>query len=91
MLTHGLWLGFGLGVVATLAGAWALPPGWSTRLPFALGWVAVLGYTLLPQASGGYLIAADVRGYALMALGLVTLVAAVVTVRPEVGEDAGAS
>ena len=49
---HEFWWGLLLGVVATLATLVWLPPGWWSRLPFALGWAGVVGYTddLLPYA-----------------------------------------
>jgi hypothetical protein len=74
--------GLVLGLLATAAVTWALPGGWTWRFPFAAGWVAFLGYALLPRAGGGYLVASDVRGYVLLGFGLLVLVIGIVTVRP---------
>lgn len=74
-----------------MATAVALPGGWDTRLAFVLGWVLMLGVALVPRG-GGYLIASDAAGYALLALGLVLLLFAIVTVRPlrpEESEETG--
>jgi hypothetical protein len=71
-----------LGLVATAAVTWALPGGWTWRFPFAAGWVAFLGYALLPRSGGGYLVASDLGGYVLLGSGLLLLVIGIVTVRP---------
>lgn len=81
VLTHGRTPGLVLAVVASLAALAALPPGWC-RLAFALGWDGVLGYVLLPQPAGDYLVSSDVRGYVLLVLGLLLLLFAVITLVP---------
>ncbi len=69
---HGLTLGLLLAVSATAATAYALPGGWTWRLPFAAGWCLVVARAALPRGSGSYLVAADPGGYALV-LGAVML------------------
>lgn len=91
---HGLRLGLVLALVAALAGVLALPPGWWSRLPFALGWLAVVFYFAQPRPEGDYLVASDTSGYLLLACGMVIVAFAIITVRPErarpaPAEDAG--
>lgn len=81
-LTHATTVGLLLGLVASGAAAWALPGGWTLRFAFTAGWALVLGYVLVPRPGGGYLIAADARGYTLLGFGLVMVVVGIVTVRP---------
>lgn len=82
VLTHGRTPGLVLAAVGSLAALAALPPGWWSRLAFALGWDGVLGYVLLPQPAGDYLVSSDVRGYVLLVLGLLLLLFAVITLGP---------
>jgi hypothetical protein len=82
VVTHGRTTGLVLGVVASLSAAWVLPGGWTWRFSFAAGWALVLAYALVPRAAGGYLIGSDVRGYLLLATGLVLVLAGIATVRP---------
>ncbi|WP_148613698.1 hypothetical protein [Nocardioides rubriscoriae] len=71
-----------LGLVASLAAAWALPGGWSLRFAFTTGWALALVVALVPRSSGGYLIGSDAPGYALLVTGLVLVLVGIVTVRP---------
>jgi len=79
---HGETPGLLLTVAGTGAAAVALPPGPGTRLPFALGWVALVGYATAPRPEGDYVVAQNVPGYVLLGFGLVLLLHAVVTLRP---------
>lgn len=81
VLVHGLALGLVLLVVATAATAYALPGGWSTRLPFGVGWLAALYYAARPRPNGGYLVASDARGYFLIAFGVALLLFCTTTLR----------
>ena len=54
------WWGLLLAAAATLAVAAATPPGWSTRLPLALGFDAVVALTAVPRSEGDYLVAGTV-------------------------------
>jgi len=76
---HQRWWSLALVVGAVVATVLALPRGWWTRLPFALGFVAVLGVAMTPRAEGDYLIPGNVRGYALLAVGLAAFLIAVAT------------
>ena len=79
VLLHGRTWGLALGLAAPAATMWALPPGWWTRGSFALGWAGLVGAATYTRPEGDYLIAADTRGYALLAAAPVVLVAALVT------------
>jgi hypothetical protein len=76
---HDWWRGFAFGAVVTLLVAYALPAGWSTRLAYAAGWDALVGWLTVPRPEGDYVISADARGYAVLGLGLVLLAGCVVT------------
>jgi hypothetical protein len=76
---HQRWWSLGLAAAAVLATVLALPAGWSTRLPFALGLAAVLGLAMTPRAEGDYLVPANGRGYLLLAVGALTFLIAVAT------------
>lgn len=89
ILTHADPVGLPLGLLASAATAWALPGGWSLRLAFTAGWIAVLAYVLVPRGAGGFLIGADVPGYLLLGFGLVLMLFGIVTVRPLRDSGAG--
>ncbi len=78
---HGLAVGSVLLVLATAATAYALPGGFSTRLAFGAGWLAVAFYASRPRPEGDYLVAADARGYTLLASGVVLLLFCTTTLR----------
>ena len=73
------WWGLLLAAAATVAVLVAAPAGWWTRLPFAVGFGAVVALTAVPRGAGDYLIASTGRGYAVIALALVVLTIAVAT------------
>lgn len=79
---HRLWWGLALGVLATLATALALPPGWWSRLAFGAGFAGTLAHVVTGRPEGDYLVSADLRGYALIALGMVVVVLVVGTLPP---------
>jgi hypothetical protein len=84
VLVHQRWWSLALVVAAVGATVAALPPGWRTRLPFALGFAAVLALAMTPRGEGDYLVAADAHGYVLLALGLAVVLTAIVTLpRPQ--------
>mgnify|MGYP006189531841 CR=1 FL=1 len=74
VLLHGYWWGLVLGVATTAAVLVALPGGWWSRLPAALGWVGVLALAGTERPEGDLLVTADVRGYALLVVGGIVLV-----------------
>lgn len=67
---HGYAWGLVLALAATAATLVALPPGWSSRLPFALGWVAVLVAVTPERPEGDYLVSGDLGGYLLLGAGV---------------------
>ncbi|KQW49205.1 hypothetical protein ASC77_10975 [Nocardioides sp. Root1257] len=76
---HQLVWGLALAVVATAVTVLALPPGWSTRLAFVVGFDAMLGWLTVPRAEGDYLISQNWQGYAVLGFGMVLLVVGVST------------
>jgi len=76
---HQRWWGLALAAGAVVATVLALPRGWWSRLPFALGFVAVLGLAMSPRPEGDYLVPGNARGYLLLAVGLVVFLIAVAT------------
>ncbi|SDD46249.1 DUF6113 family protein [Nocardioides lianchengensis] len=76
---HQLWWGLVLGVLAPAAALVALPPGWTSRLPFALGWIAMVGYLTVPRPEGDFVIGNGLAGYVLLAAAMAFLVAGLVT------------
>ncbi|MFW6775816.1 hypothetical protein ACOACO_16145 [Nocardioides sp. CPCC 205120] len=71
--------GLPLVVAATVAALVAVPTRRGTVVPFVLGWVAPVLLALRTRPEGDYLVAGDVRGYALLAVTfLVALVGVVV-------------
>jgi hypothetical protein len=83
---HAWWWGMSLAAAAALMVLVAAPPGWATRLPFALGFGGVVGLLALPRGEGDYLVAATGSGYAVLGLALVVLMFAIATLpRPARG------
>ena len=76
---HQLPWGLALGLAAASVTAYALPPGWATRLAFVLGWVAMVGWMTIPRPEGDYLVSENWQGYTLLAYGMVLLVTGVAT------------
>ncbi len=74
---HQRWWSLVLVVAAVASVMLALPRGWWARLPYALGFAVVLGFAMTPRGEGDYLIPANGKGYTLLAVGLVLLLAAV--------------
>ena len=74
---HQRWWGLALVVAAVTATLLALPRGWWSRLPFALGFVALLGLAMTPRGEGDYLVPGNTRGYVLLGVGILALVTAV--------------
>lgn len=73
VLLHDYVWGLALGVVTTAAAMVALPPGWWSRLAFAVGWVTVLWRGTTQRPEGDYLVSSDASGYALLVAGIVVL------------------
>lgn len=84
---HQIWWGFALAFAATFVTAYALPPGWWSRLAFVVGWAAMVGWLTVPRDDGDYLVSSDLAGYSMLGLGLVLVVFAVGTLpRPKIRE-----
>lgn len=83
---HGRWWGLALATVAVLATLVALGPGWSTRLPFAVGFVGVVGRLALTRPEGDFVLAADAQGYLFLLLTLVVAGLALATL-PRPGRE----
>jgi hypothetical protein len=90
VLLHGRWWGVPLLLAVLVAVLLALPAGWWSRMAFALGWVAVLGWSLVPRAEGDFLVASTMQGYLLLASGAAVLAWAIVTL-PRPGRRARAA
>lgn len=76
---HQWWWGLLLAAAATLTTLLATPPGWATRLPYAVAYVAVVGLSSVPRGAGDFLVSGTGRGYTVMALALVVLTGAIST------------
>lgn len=81
VLVHDIWWGLPLGVISTLVSVRALPGG-PARVGFSLGWAAGVGVFAIPRPAGGYLVAGDLSGYALLLTAFVLVVAALATLPP---------
>jgi hypothetical protein len=79
VMVHQRWWGLLLSAAAVGTAWLAMGPGWWTRLPFTLGFAAVLGAAMVPQGEGDYLIAGNGPGYLLLALGFVLVLTSVAT------------
>jgi hypothetical protein len=78
------WWGLALGAAATIALVVATPPGWTTRLPLAIGFDGTVGLTAVPRGEGDYLVASTGSGYAVLGLALLVLCLAIATLpRPD--------
>lgn len=71
---HQWWWGLLLAAGATLVTAYALEPGWLTRLPYAAGWAVPVILAMVPRPEGDYAVAGDGHGYSLVGIGMVLLV-----------------
>jgi hypothetical protein len=76
---HERWWGLLLALVATAATLTALPPGWWSRLAFALGWTGLVGWLVNPRPEGDYAISQDGPGYTLLGVALVVLLVGLAT------------
>jgi len=79
VMVHQRTWGLVLAVAAIAATTVAIPAGWSTRLPFAVGFAAVLGLGMVPRGAGDYLVPGNARGYVLVGIGFVLVLVAVST------------
>lgn len=91
LAVHTLWWGLPLVTVGLAAALVAVGRGWLTRLPLALGFVAVVAVALPQRAEGDYVVASGTPGTLLLLVALLTLLAALVTLPGprRVAESAG--
>jgi len=73
------WWGLLLAVAAILLTLVAAPAGWSTRLPFAVGFAGVVILLAVPRGEGDYLVASTAAGYAVLGLALVVVMFSIAT------------
>lgn len=81
------WWGLLLGAATTLLVALATPPGWGTRLTFALGFLGVAALVAVPRGEGDYLLSSAPAGYAVLGLALAVLMLAIATLPRPGGTD----
>jgi hypothetical protein len=79
VVLHEIWWGFAIAAGVTVVALVGIGGGWLTRLPFAVGWVAVAAGLLPQRPEGDYLVASNPPGYLLMGFGLLVLMFAVAT------------
>ncbi|HEX6149858.1 hypothetical protein [Nocardioides sp.] len=83
---HELWWGLPVVALLALAALAALGSGWSTRLPAAVGFAGGVAWAVPERPEGDYAIATSVRGYGLLLVALLVLLAALATLpRPHRG------
>lgn len=80
---HGRWWGLLLAWLGSSAGLLGLRPGYQ-RIAYAAGWLVPIALGSIPRPTGGYAIATDATGIGLLVLGLVLVIATIVTlpIRP---------
>ena len=79
VFVHRMPWGLALALTATALTTYALPAGWSTRLPFVLGFVAAVGWLTVPRPEGDYVVSENWQGYTLLGFTTVLLVAGLAT------------
>ena len=76
---HQWWWGLLLAVAATLLTLVVAPAGWSTRLPFAVGFAGSVLLFAVPRGEGDYLVGSTGSGYAVLGLALAVVMIALTT------------
>jgi len=77
---HGYGWGLALGLVTTAACLVALPGGWA-RMPFGIGWAALVGVAVPTRPEGDLVITQDAAGWVLLAAAAVVLVCSMIGAR----------
>jgi len=78
---HRGWWELALAVATTATMLLAAPPGVWTRVPFALGYAAVVGLASVPRPEGDYLVAGDLAGYIVLGTAFAVLATSFATIR----------
>lgn len=82
VVLHQYWWGLLLTVAAAPITTYALPPRGATRIPFVVGFVAIVLAGTAARPEGDYLVGTTFNGYALLILAVVLFVGGVVSVVP---------
>jgi hypothetical protein len=84
-VSWGLWLA----AVTVLVLLFVAPRGWTTRLPFGLGFTFVVAVVSIARGEGDFLLDDSTRGYAVLALATVVLILSIGSLpRPDRHEPA---
>jgi len=73
------WWGLLIAAAASLLVLVATPPGWATRLPYAIGFDGTVALLSVPRGEGDYLVAGTGPGYAVLGVGLAVLLLSIAT------------
>lgn len=90
---HGYPWGLVLGLVTTAVTLVALPGGWA-RMPFAVGWSALVVYASQVRPEGDFVLAQDFAGWTVLVAALVVVIAGMIGARkrsPVVPPEGGTS
>lgn len=71
---HQSWWALLLGLAATAAALVAIGRGWTTRLPYGLGWAGLVAWVAPKRPEGDYVLASDLAGYAVVGAAAAVLV-----------------
>jgi hypothetical protein len=82
---HLAW-GLPLAAVTVLVLLFTTPRGWSTRLPFGLGFTAVVALLSVARGEGDFLLDDTLAGYAVLALATVVMILSIGSL-PRGGRD----
>ena len=78
-VSHELWWSLPLTTAGLGAAYLAVGPGFTTRLPLALGFTAAVGWALRARPEGDYLVSSSTRGLLLLGVVLLAVLVAVAT------------
>ncbi|GAA1476473.1 hypothetical protein GCM10009623_09190 [Nocardioides aestuarii] len=78
-VSHELWWSLPLTTAGLGAAYLAVGPGFTTRLPLALGFTGAVGWALRGRPEGDYLVSSSTRGLLLLGVVLLSILVAVAT------------